>query len=214
MCEEAAMTMAQGNEQISADEEVLGERALRTRNAILEASRQLFLERGYSGTRINNITEACGISRAGFYTYFKDKHEVAELLGRTAYQDILEVIGKWDSMPTPTTLPDVTAWAQDYFAFMDLHGAFIFSASQSAPDEEFRSVALRLQMRVAFLLGMSLRARATEPTDAPEALGLTTLALLDRSWHFVKAQRLPVSETDIINAAATSILHNLTGSRT
>jgi TetR/AcrR family transcriptional regulator len=199
------------NHASGAAEEELGERALRTRNAILDAARHLFLERGYSGTRINNITDACGISRAGFYTYFKDKHEVAELLGETAYQDILDVIGKWDAMPTPATLIDVTAWVQDYFAFMDLHGAFVFAASQSAPDEEFRKAALRMQMRVAFLLGMSLRNRATEPTDAPEALGLTTLAMLDRSWHFLNAQNLPVSQTDVINAAATTILHNLTG---
>lgn len=204
------MSTSQGINEI-AEEELLGERALRTRDSILEASRRLFLERGYSGTRINNITDACGISRAGFYTYFKDKHEVAVILGETAHQDILEVIGKWDSMPDPLTLPDVTAWVQDYFAFMDLHGAFIFSATQSAPDEEFRKAAIRMQMRVAFLLGMSLRSRAAEPTDAPEALGLTTLAMLDRSWHFLHAQNLPVSETDMIDAAATTILHNLTG---
>lgn len=203
------MSTSQGINEI-AEEELLGERALRTRDSILEASRRLFLERGYSGTRINNITDACGISRAGFYTYFKDKHEVAVILGETAHQDILEVIGKWDSMPDPLTLPDVTAWVQDYFAFMDLHGAFIFSATQSAPDEEFRKAAIRMQMRVAFLLGMSLRSRAAEPTDAPEALGLTTLAMLDRSWHFLHAQNLPVSETDMIDAA-TTILHNLTG---
>lgn len=205
--------MSQDTEPIPAtpEDENLGERALRTREAILEASRRLFLERGYSGTRINNITDACGISRAGFYTYFKDKHEVAEILGKTAYDDILQVVGRWDSMPTPVQLTDVRAWVEHYFDFMDLHGAFIFSASQSAPDDAFRKAALRMQMRVAFLFGMSLRSRSVEPTDAPEALGLATLAMLDRSWHFVHAQGLPVSETDMVVAVATTILHNLNG---
>ena len=36
-------------------------RGERTRSAILDASRRLFLERGYAGTPINAITEACGI---------------------------------------------------------------------------------------------------------------------------------------------------------
>ncbi|WP_459959875.1 TetR/AcrR family transcriptional regulator, partial [Mycobacterium avium] len=56
-------------------------RGERTRSAILDASRRLFLERGYAGTPINAITEACGISRAGFYTYFKDKREIFNVLG-------------------------------------------------------------------------------------------------------------------------------------
>ena len=55
---------------------VEGGRGERTRALILESSRRLFLERGYAGTPINAITEACGISRAAFYTYFKDKREV------------------------------------------------------------------------------------------------------------------------------------------
>lgn len=59
--------------------------------AILDASRALFFDRGYAGTRINNITDARGISRAGFCTYFRDKREVFDLLGATAYREILEV---------------------------------------------------------------------------------------------------------------------------
>lgn len=73
-----------------------GSRGERTRSAILDASRRLFLERGYTGTPINAITEACGISRAGFYTYFKDKREIFNVLGETAYYDALAVMGLLD----------------------------------------------------------------------------------------------------------------------
>src|ERR1700736_4751491 len=74
-----------------------GGRAARTRSTILEACRTLFLDRGYAGTRINNITDACGISRAGFYTYFRDKREVFNIIGETAYHEILQVVNQWDS---------------------------------------------------------------------------------------------------------------------
>jgi len=192
--------------------ELIGERAIRTRNAILEASRALFLERGFAGTRINNITDACGISRAGFYTYFKDKHDVVTVLGKSAYSDILAVIGEWDDIPHPCSLRDVQRWVQNYFAFLDINGAFI-SAARSAPiDDEFRTSSRRMMMRVAFLLGTSLRSRQIDPTEAPEALGLATLAILDNSWSYLKVQQLPVDESDMIRAISESIMRSLNNS--
>lgn len=192
------------------DTAVLGQRATRTREAILAAARQLFLERGYSGTRISNITDACGISRAGFYTYFTDKREVFSTLGESAYRDILGVAGRWDSLPPVCVLDDVTAWVVDYFAYMDRHGAFVLSAGQAVPvDEDIRAGGRRMQMRVAFLLGVSLRARQAVPTDAPEALGLSVMGMLDRSWYYSRVQRLPVSDQDMIRSAAQLILQAL-----
>lgn len=190
----------------------LGERAIRTRGAILDASRKLFLERGYAGTRINNITDACGISRAGFYTYFKDKHEVFEILGESAYREKLQLVGEWESIPRPCGLGDVVAWIRDYFAYMDVHGAFIFSASQSPPDEAVRVTSRRLQMRVAFLLGVNLRGRQVEPTDVPESLGLAMMAMLERSWYHCRVWGLPVDEEDMIRTLAETILRSFAGS--
>jgi len=192
-------------------EDTLGWRAQRTRESILEASRKLFLERGYAGTRINNITDACGISRAGFYTYFKDKREVFNLLGQTAYDEILEVIARWDTLPKTPALADIVEWVEAYFAFMDRHGSFIFSSASSGPsDTDVRTLSTRMQLRVSFLLGMHLRARQQDPTSAPEALGLTALAALDRAWFQVTVQDLGVARDDVIQALA-SIIHRGVG---
>jgi TetR/AcrR family transcriptional regulator len=184
----------------------LGWRAQRTRESILEASRKLFLERGYAGTRINNITDACGISRAGFYTYFKDKREVFNLMGQTAYDDILAVIALWDELPMAPSFEQVLDWVTAYFAFMDRHGALILSASQSAPSgDDVVNLSKRMQLRVSFLLGMHLRARQQHPTSAPEALGLTALATLDRSWFLVSVQDYGVAREDVVQTIAEVI---------
>jgi len=195
---------------LTADEATLGERAARTRTAILEATRKLFLDKGYGGTRINNITDACGISRAGFYTYFRDKREVFTVLGEQSFHDILRVVGELEKLPQACGVPEVAAWVRQYFDFMDVHGAFILSSAQSAPeDEEFRTNTARLQMRVAWMIGMALRARQSVPTDAPEALGLAVNAMLDRSWYYCRAQKLPVDENDMIRTLATTIVSTL-----
>lgn len=192
----------------------LGERALRTREAIIEASRKLFLERGYAGTRISNITDACGISRAGFYTYFRDKREVFNTIGEETSKDILAVVSLWSDMPDPVTLPDITSWVREYFTFMDRHGAFIFSSTQSAPtDEEFRRTSQRIQMRVAWQLGTALVARQQKRYTAPEALGLTMMAMLDQSYFYSRVWRLPVDDEDMINTLAEQIYGSLADGR-
>jgi AcrR family transcriptional regulator len=188
----------------------LGWRATKTRNAILDASKRLFLERGYAGTRINNITDACGISRAGFYTYFRDKREIFTALGKVAYHELLNVVGEWDRIPQDCTRDDVEAWVRSYFSFMDKHGAFILSAQSAPSDEDIRQDSARMQMRVVWLLGIQLRNRQRHPTDAPEALGMTVQAMLDRSWFLGHGQPLPVDESDLIATLATSTMAILT----
>ena len=54
----------------------LGPRAQRTINRIIEATRDVFLTRGYSGTTIDEIARLADVSRASFYTYFPSKRDV------------------------------------------------------------------------------------------------------------------------------------------
>src|ERR1700753_4175365 len=105
-------------------------RGERTRSAILDASRRLFLERGYAGTPINAITEACGISRAGFYTYFQDKRAILNALGKNAYREALAVIAEWAEADQSFASADIRAWVGHYFDYMDHHGAFGLASTQ------------------------------------------------------------------------------------
>jgi len=184
----------------------LGQRAARTRAAILEASKKLFLERGYAGTRIHNITDACGISRAGFYTYFRDKREIFSTLGVETYREVLAVVGAWEQVPRPCTHADVEAWVWKYFAYMDQHGAFVLSAQSGPGDEAAGAASRRTQMRVAWLLGVHLRGRQRTPTDAPEALGLAIQSMMDRAWYHTHVQRLPVDNADMVRVVADFVM--------
>jgi len=201
--------VSDGNDN-NVDDTKLGWRAARTRKAILEASKQLFLERGYEGTRISNITDACGISRAGFYTYFRDKREIFDSLGDVTYHGLLDVIAIWDSIPRPCAFGDAEAWVRQYFAFMDDHGAFILSAQSAPADEDVRVASNRIQMRAAWLLGTSLRSRQQKPTDRPEALGLALQAMMDRSWYVCRVRQLPVDDPDMIRTIADFVMAALT----
>ncbi len=206
----ASAPLGGGTSSAAGNGRSMGRRAARTRGLILDASRQLFLERGYAGTRVNNITDACGISRAGFYTYFRDKREIFDTLGEATYHEILQVMALWEAMPRPCTHADVATWVWQYFAFMDRHGAFILSAQSGPGDQAVGSASNKMQLRVVWLLGVHLRGRQRTPTDAPEALGLAVQSMMDRAWYHCHGQRLPVDDADVVNTIAGFIMAVLT----
>lgn len=47
-----------------------------SRNAILDAASRLFIERGLSGTSMQDIAKALGVTRTAVYYYFKNKDEI------------------------------------------------------------------------------------------------------------------------------------------
>ena len=179
-------------------------RGERTRSAILQASRRLFLERGYAGTPVNAITEACGISRAGFYTYFKDKREIFNELGENAYREALAVIGEWSDSaesPGPQAIQD---WVGHYFDYMDQHGAFVLASSQSAPDDDaFRTSRNRMVSRASWKLGQAI---AGSGVHSPEVLGVAVTGLLDQAWYTVHRQTLAVDRAEMIGVVAEMIV--------
>ncbi|OBH32094.1 TetR family transcriptional regulator [Mycobacterium sp. E342] len=196
------MTVTQGKRPADGSEEA--GRGERTRALILEASRKLFLQRGFAGTPVNAITEACGISRAGFYTYFKDKEEIFAVLGESAYRDVMAVLKRLDSVPRPFTAEALRSWVGEYFAFLDRHGAFVLGAWHSSPEEEaFRRSRNRTVSRSAFRLGQAI---AGPGDHSPEVVGIAVLGMLDRAWHAEKIQVVAVERDEVISALADMIL--------
>ena len=49
-------------------------RVVRTRAAVFEAARKLFLEQGYSGTTMDQIAAAAGLTKRTLYNNYGDKH--------------------------------------------------------------------------------------------------------------------------------------------
>ncbi|MFE6334694.1 ScbR family autoregulator-binding transcription factor [Streptomyces sp. NPDC057798] len=54
------------------------DRAIRTRQAILEAAGEVFAECGYSATRISDVYQRCGVTKGAFYFHFTSKAELAQ----------------------------------------------------------------------------------------------------------------------------------------
>ncbi|GAA4793360.1 MULTISPECIES: ScbR family autoregulator-binding transcription factor [Streptomyces] len=56
------------------------ERAIRTRELILEAAGEVFAERGYDGATISDVYSRAGLTKGAFYFHFASKEELAEAI--------------------------------------------------------------------------------------------------------------------------------------
>jgi AcrR family transcriptional regulator len=71
----------------------LGAKGRQTREAIEQAARKLFAERGFHGTTLSDITSAAGRSPAVFYRYFADKEDLLAALAESFLRDIVTPSG-------------------------------------------------------------------------------------------------------------------------
>lgn len=161
----------------------LGPRALSTIARIVEATREVFLTQGYAGTTIDEIARVAKVSRASFYTYFPSKRDV--LLAAGARTSGTAKVFLEQLQEQAATLDGINAWVNDYFAFMDSEGAFVFAWTQAAAsDEEFRAAGLERHLHMARRLGEVLASGAGVARSDTEELGLAMFGLIERSWAF------------------------------
>jgi TetR/AcrR family transcriptional regulator len=67
------------------------------RRAILDRSAELFAEHGYDRASMSRIAEACGVSKANLYHYYRDKEELLFDVIRFHLEELLEVVEAADN---------------------------------------------------------------------------------------------------------------------
>ena len=79
--------------------ETLSSKGRQTREAIEQAARKLFAERGFHGTTVADITSAAGKSPAVFYRYFDDKEDLLGALAESFLHDVVAPSGLTVRLP-------------------------------------------------------------------------------------------------------------------
>jgi AcrR family transcriptional regulator len=120
-----------------------------SRRRILDAALRLFAERGYSGTPVDAIVRAAGISPGLLYHYFPSKLEVLRALFAESMADVRASFAAADAAPRPADriaalLGAATAIVRDHRDFWTL------------------SYGVRMQREVLHALGADLFAWTAE----------------------------------------------------
>jgi AcrR family transcriptional regulator len=183
--------------------DALGDRALRTREHLIETAKKLFLERGYGGATIDQIAAAAGVSRASFYTYFPSKRETLLAAGTKGLEESMAALRDVSKIPDKWTLNDLKVWIARYLRYLDEHGTFLLVWSQAAwNDAELRSIGSRGSMRAAGIIGTELQRLGASDRNDPRILGQALMAMLDRFWYVWKVTGAPFGEDEVLTGLA------------
>jgi AcrR family transcriptional regulator len=122
--------------------QALSSKGRQTRDAIEQAARKLFAERGFHGTTLADITSAAGKSSAVFYRYFDDKEDLLAALAESFLHDIVEPSGLSVSLPdSPDDTEFFTGVVTGYWnMFKQNIGIMIAVAQLAATQQRFARV--------------------------------------------------------------------------
>jgi AcrR family transcriptional regulator len=99
---------------------VVGERGVRTRQAILDAAMNAFLAKGLHDTSVDEIADAADVSRATLYQYFESKEQLFVELIRVAAGDLLGVIRSPAELgPTAEGYESLHRWLAEWARVQD-----------------------------------------------------------------------------------------------
>jgi AcrR family transcriptional regulator len=182
----------------------LGPRAQRMVLKIIEATREVFLSHGYSGTTIDEIARVAEVSRATFYTYFTSKREVLIALGELTAAECHAMVVQLDDHNSSLRL--LRAWVGDYFEFLDVHGSFAFAWTQAAQeDEEVRVAGMRRHLALCRRLGKALGGNLKRPVADPASLGIVAFGVLERTWLYGQLYTDAIDRERLIRLVADSL---------
>ena len=168
----------------------LGRKAERTRSALLDAARLLFMEKGYGATSVGDIAAAAGVSLGAFYQYFGDRAEImAALVGEGARRMLEDAQHVW----RPADGREGVHRMIDAFVRHYRSTAKFQRVWEEVTHVEESLAALRLEMQRMFVGGTEAAIRSGQrdgtirSTIDPAGAAVVLSAMVDRTCyvHFV-----------------------------
>ena len=125
----------------------LSAKGRQTRQAIEQAARKLFAERGFHGTTLADITSAAGKSPAVFYRYFADKEDLLAALAESFLHDVVAPSGLSVSLPdSPDDTAFFTSVVTGYWNMFKQNIGIMIAVAQLASTQQ-RFAALQNEFR-------------------------------------------------------------------
>jgi AcrR family transcriptional regulator len=182
----------------------LGPRANRAIERLLEATRTVFLARGYARTSVDEITRVAGVSRASFYTYFPTKRDALFALGLASVEQSEAVDRLLEELPRPWNEVTVRQWVDARWNFLDDHAAFSLAWTQAShEDEELRVQGMRRHLHAVRFIGEMFGGTGRQQS---EHIGLVVFAMIERSWLFCEMYRDRVGHAGVRAEITRAIL--------
>ena len=156
------------------------------REMILEHAAQLFANRGYSATSMNQVAEACGFSKASLYHYYRDKYS---LLVSIAENHVSRLEGLVTDVEAQKLDPEahlrelIRRFVQEYAGARHAHR--VLTEDVKFMEEGDRERVLGTQRKVVSGFARAVLELRPDLRDAALAKPLTMLLFGMINWMFI-----------------------------
>jgi len=185
-------------------EKPLGEKGRRTRETILRAAGETFMDLGWSATTIGAIAERAGVGTGTLYQYFRAKEDVLAALVGEWVLGALEQLRAWDPHDGREGLRRILGRFVDGYAATHRFQAVWEELTNVEPT----LLALRMQLTDAYVaifaeaFTVGAREGLCDPGDDPVETARALCSMADRYCHQVFVQRAdhttPARATDLL----------------
>lgn len=143
-----------------------------TREQILEQAARLFAAKGYPGTSMNEVAEACAVSKPTLYHYVRDKHELLVQICEDHVQTLAALVEDVQAQglaPEPHLRELIRRFVQEYGEAQYQHRVltedvkFLDEADRERVLDHERDVVSGFARAVAEVRGESVQAELSKP---------------------------------------------------
>jgi AcrR family transcriptional regulator len=172
---------------VPADRAPLTARGRRTRASVLEAATKVFIEQGYTATRMSDIATTAGVAHGTVYTYFDTKESVLDSVVEETVADLLASLRASTAADPLDRIADANA---RYLAAYRQHARLLRVVEEAAyGDDRFRDVLVRLRRTHVRRVAQAVRRLQDEglalPEPDPDASAAALCAMVEgfaRHW--------------------------------
>lgn len=203
----------------AADGRVLGTRALRTRQRVLDATLKLLRERGVLDLRVIDVTRSIGLSPATFYQYFAGVEDAILALAEQASEEVESmrpiVTEDWDGAPGMDHARELVSAFMEY---RDRNQTLLRLRDLKATENDRRFRALRRRSYAGLIGDLMAKIEAAKAAGRIPAehdaftAACGVMAMLEQLGAYqAELRRRSPSREAMIDTVAAMVLHALTG---
>jgi TetR/AcrR family transcriptional regulator len=156
------------------------------RRAILDRSAELFAEHGYDRASMSRIAEACGVSKANLYHYYKDKEELLFDVIRFHLEELLEVVEAADrpDLSAGSRLKELVAALLEAYRDADAqHNVQINGLRLLPPDRQTELKAMERELVKIFSDAVAGVAPQLKGTKLLKPVTMSLFGMIN--WHYL-----------------------------
>ena len=156
-----------------------------TREEILAAAARLFANKGYPGTSMNEVAEACDVSKPTLYHYVRDKHELLMQICESHVQRLAQLVDEvraQDLAPEAHLRALIARFVQEYGEAQYQHR--VLTEDVKFLDDEDRARLLEVERRVVAAFADAVAAVRPELQGVRLHKPLTMLLFGMINWTF------------------------------